>query len=97
MTALANVLGSNIFELLVAIPAGVLVAGATIINFSVAAPMMGLLTLATVALFLAMRTGMLLTRRESVFLLVLYVAMVLWVTLESIGVTSLLSGLLQTA
>ena len=97
VTALANVLGSNIFDLLVAIPAGVLVAGATVINFSVAAPMMGLLTVATVALFLAMRTGMLLTRRESVFLMVLYVAIVLWVALESVGVTSLLSGLLRQA
>nr|WP_255700108.1 sodium:calcium antiporter [Jiella avicenniae] len=97
VTALANVLGSNIFDLLVAIPAGVLVAGATVINFSVAAPMMGLLTVATVALFLAMRTGMLLTRRESIFLMVLYVAIVLWVALESVGVTSLLSGLLRQA
>ena len=97
ITALANVLGSNIFDLLVAIPAGVLIAGATVINFSVAAPMMGLLTVATVALFLAMRTSMLLTRRESVLLLALYAVMITWVTLESVGVTSLLSGLLMQA
>ena len=93
--AIANVLGSNIFDLLVAIPAGILIAGAAVINFSVAAPMMGLLTVATIALFLLMRTGMILTKRESVFLLVLYAAMVIWVTLESTGVTSLLSGLLM--
>ena len=49
----------------------------------------------TIALFLLMRTGMILTKRESVFLLVLYAAMVIWVTLESTGVTSLLSGLLM--
>ncbi|MCQ0986238.1 sodium:calcium antiporter [Jiella marina] len=97
VTALANVLGSNVFDLLVAIPAGVLVAGATVINFSVAAPMMGLLTIATIALFLLMRTSMVLTRTESVILLVLYTAMVAWVTLESIGIVNLLSGLLQTA
>ncbi|MBP0617031.1 sodium:calcium antiporter [Jiella sp. KSK16Y-1] len=96
VTALANVLGSNVFDLLIAIPAGVLVAGATVINFSVAAPMMGLLTVATVALFVAMRTGMLISRRESVALLALYAVMVTWVTLESLGITSVLSGLLQT-
>jgi cation:H+ antiporter len=38
VTRLANVLGSNVFDLLVAIPAGVLVAGTAVINYSVAAP-----------------------------------------------------------
>jgi cation:H+ antiporter len=38
VTSLANDLGSNVFDLLVAIPAGVLVAGTAVINYSVAAP-----------------------------------------------------------
>jgi cation:H+ antiporter len=38
VTSLANDLGSNVFDLLVAIPAGVLVAGMAVINYSVAAP-----------------------------------------------------------
>ena len=36
---MGNVLGSNIFDLLVAIPAGVLVAGAAPVDFGVAAPL----------------------------------------------------------
>ena len=48
--SLSNVLGSNIFDLLVAIPVGVMIAGASIINFAVAAPMMGVLTFATIVL-----------------------------------------------
>lgn len=90
ITSLANVLGSNVFDLLVCIPAGVLVAGATAINFSIAAPMMGVLTAATVALFLLMRTSMVLTRRESAILLVLYVAFVGWITAESFEATDFL-------
>nr|WP_255616868.1 sodium:calcium antiporter [Aurantimonas sp. VKM B-3413] len=95
VTAIANVLGSNIFDLLIAIPMGVLVAGATAISFSIAAPMMGLLTVATAALFVMMRTSMALTRIESWILLGVYAVMVIWVGLESTGVTHLLRGLLQ--
>ncbi|MER0237263.1 sodium:calcium antiporter [Fulvimarina sp. MAC8] len=92
--SIGNVLGSNIFDLLVAIPAGVMVAGTTVIVFSVAAPMMGLLTLATIALFVALRTSMVLKRGECVMLLALYGAIVGWVVLESFGVTTLMRGLL---
>ncbi|EAU41050.1 Na+/Ca2+-exchanging protein [Fulvimarina pelagi HTCC2506] len=92
--SIGNVLGSNIFDLLVAIPAGVMVAGATVIVFSVAAPLMGLLTLATIALFVALRTSMVLKRRECVMLLGLYVVIVVWVVLESFGVTTMMRGLL---
>lgn len=93
VTSIANVLGSNIFDLLVCIPAGVLVAGAAVINFSVAAPLMGVLTAATVALFLMMRTRMVLSRVESVVLLVLYVAFIVWIAAESFAVVDLVPGL----
>jgi cation:H+ antiporter len=93
VTSIANVLGSNIFDLLVCIPAGVLVAGAAVINFSVAAPMMGILTAATVALFLMMRTRMVLSRVESVLLLVLYFGFLAWITAESFAVVDLVPGL----
>lgn len=86
VTSLANVLGSNIFDLLVCIPMGVLIAGATVINFSVAAPMMGVLTLATLVLFSFMRTNMILGRRESVALIVLYIIFLVWMGLENFGV-----------
>ena len=85
--SMGNVLGSNIFDLLVAIPAGVLVAGEAPVDFGVAAPLMGFLTLATIALFAFMRTRLRLTRTEGVLLLVLYAAFVGWLILETVGVT----------
>lgn len=86
VTSLANVLGSNIFDLLVCIPAGVLIAGTATINFSVAAPMMAALTAATLALFVMMRLGMMLDRREAWCLLLLYAAFVTWMSLETFEV-----------
>ncbi|MEA2117290.1 sodium:calcium antiporter [Halovibrio sp. HP20-50] len=86
ITSIANVLGSNTFDLLVCIPAGVLIAGTAAINFSIAAPMMAALTAATVVLFLMMRTRMILSRRECVALLVIYVAFLVWIGAETFGV-----------
>ena len=86
VVSLANVLGSNIFDLLVAIPVGVLIAGATPIDFAVAAPMMAFLTLATIVLFAQLRTGLTVSRVECWLLLGLYGVFVVWMTLETIGV-----------
>ena len=93
ITSIANVLGSNTFDLLVCIPAGILIAGAAVINFSIAAPMMAVLTLATIALFLVMRTNMVLSRAESVGLLILYGVFLLWIGLETFGVLNLVPTL----
>ncbi|MDZ7714065.1 MAG: hypothetical protein U5L06_13640 [Rhodovibrio sp.] len=93
ITSIANVLGSNVFDLLVCIPAGVLVAGAAVIDFAVAAPMMGVLTAATVVLFLAMRTRMVLSRWESASLLVIYGTFVVWITAETFGAIDLVPAL----
>ncbi|MFP4193685.1 MAG: sodium:calcium antiporter [Desulfosalsimonas sp.] len=88
--SIANVLGSNIFDLLIAIPIGVLIAGSSVINFAVAAPTMGILTLATVVLFTMLRTQLKVTRRECVVLLVLYTVFILWIGLETFGLIDLL-------
>ena len=93
ITSIANVLGSNVFDLLVCIPAGVLVAGAAVIDFAVAAPMMGVLTAATVVLFLAMRTRMVLSRWESASLLVIYGTFVVWITAETFDAIDLVPAL----
>ena len=93
VTSIANVLGSNTFDLLVCIPAGVLIAGAATINFSLGAPLMAALTTATIVLFLLMRTHMILSRIESAALLVLYAAFVLWIGAESFGAIDLVPGL----
>lgn len=93
VTSLANVLGSNIFDLLVCIPAGILIAGSAVINYSIAAPMMGVLTLATLVLFVLMRLGMNLSRMESTLLLVLYAAFVFWMGAETFDLVDLVPGL----
>jgi cation:H+ antiporter len=87
--SLANVLGSNIFALLVALPAGVIAAGRITIDFGVVVPMMGFLIVASIAFFGVLRTDMVLSRRESYLLLSFYGVFVLWLISESLGVTNL--------
>ncbi|MFW6264400.1 MAG: sodium:calcium antiporter [Cyanobacteriota bacterium] len=95
MVSLANVLGSNIFDLLIAIPIGVLLGGASVVNFSVAVPMMGFLILATIVLFASLRRGLILTKFESWVLLILYIAFLAWMALETVGITSLVFDQVQ--
>jgi len=76
VTSLANVLGSNTFDLLVAIPAGVLIAGAEAIDFAMAVPMFAVLTVATLLLFTVLRTDLVLSRAESGALLGAYAVFV---------------------
>lgn len=85
VSSLSNVLGSNIFDLLIAVPAGVLIAGSTPINFELAAPLMGVLTLATILLFAMMRTSLNLSKTESWILLGSYLLFVIWIVLETLG------------
>ena len=85
VASLANVLGSNTFDLLVAIPVGVLIAGSTTINFAMAIPMFGVLTLSTILLFTVLRTGLALSDAESYALLVSYLVFVGWVVLETVS------------
>jgi len=84
VASLANVLGSNTFDLLVAIPAGVLILGSASFDFAMAVPMFAVLTLATILLFTALRTGLRLTTPESGALLVAYLLFVVWVVLETV-------------
>jgi cation:H+ antiporter len=91
-TSLGNVLGSNTFDLLVAIPVGVFIVGSVPINFAVAVPMLGVLTLATVLLFALLRTDLSLTTPESYALLAAYVLFVAWLVAETLGATDLIVG-----
>jgi cation:H+ antiporter len=92
VTSLGNVLGSNTFDLLIAIPLGVLIVGRSPVSFAVAAPMMGILTVATILLFTVLRTGLTLTDTESYGLLAAYAVFVSWVIGETIGTFDLIVG-----
>ncbi|WP_225335398.1 sodium:calcium antiporter [Halomicrobium urmianum] len=92
VTSLANVLGSNTFDLLVAIPVGVLIAGAATIDFAVAVPMLGFLTLATVILFALLRTDLSLSTPEAYGLLVTYALFVCWMVGEVLGLIDAVPG-----
>jgi cation:H+ antiporter len=92
VTSIGNVLGSNTFDLLVAIPAGVFIVGAVPVDFAVAVPMFGVLTLATVLLFTFLRTDLSVTRPEAYVLLLAYVLFVTWVVAETVGVTEFIKG-----
>ncbi|MEE6208939.1 sodium:calcium antiporter [Salarchaeum sp. III] len=91
-TSLGNVFGSNTFDLLVAVPVGVLLVGAVPVNFAVAVPMFAVLTLATILLFTALRTDLSLTTVEAGALLAGYVLFVAWVVAETLGVTGVIRG-----
>jgi cation:H+ antiporter len=88
--SLANVFGSNVFALLVALPAGVLAAGTVTVDLASVVPMMTFLIFASVAFFAVLRTEMLLSTRESYVLLALYGVFVLWLVAESVGATGFL-------
>ncbi|MFC7070296.1 sodium:calcium antiporter [Halobaculum lipolyticum] len=92
-TSLANVLGSNTFDLLVAIPVGVLLAGSIDLDFGTAVPMMGFLTVATLGFLVVTRTDLELERPEAIALLGLYGVFILWMVLETLGVTALVPGI----
>jgi len=93
VTSLTNVLGSNTFNLLVAIPIGVLLAGSATINFLAAIPTMGFLAFATIVFIVFLRTGLQLTDREAVGFLALYGVFLVWMTLESIGAIETVRGI----
>lgn len=65
VTSLTNVLGSTTFDLLVAIPVGVLLAGTATVGFLAAIPTMGFLAFATIVFVVFTRTGLELTDREA--------------------------------
>ena len=88
--SLANVFGSNIFALLVALPAGVLAAGSVTVNLGTTVPMMTFLIFASVAVFAILRTDLVLTTRESYVLLGLYGLFLAWLVAESLALTNFL-------
>jgi cation:H+ antiporter len=93
VTSLTNVLGSNTFNLLVAIPVGVVLAGSATVNFLAAIPMMGFLAFATLVFIVVTRTHLELTDAEAYALLGLYAVFLAWMTLESTGTIETVRGI----
>lgn len=89
-SSVSNVLGSNIFDLLVAVPLAVMVTGAIAINFTQIVPMMTFLVVATIVMLVFMLRDMELNHRESTVMLALYALFGLWMALEAFGVMNLL-------
>jgi cation:H+ antiporter len=82
VVSLSNVLGSNIFDLLIA---------ATVaFQFDIAMPLMVFFAIATVVLFIQVRTGVVPSKRESYVLLGLYVLFIVWMIREQADVMSVL-------
>jgi len=93
VTSLTNVLGSNTFNLLVAIPVGVLLAGSATVNFLVAIPLMGFLAFVTLVFVVVTRTHLELTNAEAYALLVLYLCFLGWMILETLGTVDAVQGI----
>ena len=93
VTSLTNVLGSNTFNLLVAIPVGVLLAGSATVDFLVAVPMMAFLAAATLVFIVFTRTQLELSVTEAYALLGLYAVFLGWMVLETVGRLDLVRGL----
>ncbi|NHN47318.1 sodium:calcium antiporter [Halostella sp. JP-L12] len=93
VTSLTNVLGSNTFNLLVAIPIGVLLSGTATINFLAAIPTMGFLAFATLVFIVFTRTSLELTDPEAYGFLGLYGVFLVWMTLESVGIIETVQGI----
>jgi len=93
VTSLTNVLGSNTFNLLVAIPVGVLLGGSVTVDFRVATPMLGFLAFATIVFVVLTRTHLELTDPEAYALLGLYLIFLGWMTLETAGVVDGVQGI----
>jgi len=89
--SLANVLGSNIFDLLVAVPLAIVIAGASTVNVSAAVPMMGVLAASAVALFVILRSNESLERADAVMLLGIYGLFLVLFGIETAGVVNVMT------
>lgn len=86
VTSLANVFGSNVFDLLVVVPVGVFVAGGSRVDFERLTPLLAVLILGTILLFATLRTDYELNRWEAATLLVGYFVFIAWIVLAGLRI-----------
>jgi len=89
--AVANVFGTNTFNLVAALPIGVVLAGGVSIGFLTSVPLMIFLFYTTLVVVVLAATDFELTREEGYVLLAMYVAFIGWMTSEALGFTTLLT------
>jgi cation:H+ antiporter len=89
--AVANVFGTNTFNLVMVLPIGVILASGVSIGFLAAVPLLLFLFYTTLAVVVLAATDFEITQLEGYALLVLYVFFVLWMLTEAVGFTSYLT------
>lgn len=86
----ANVAGSNTFDLLVVLSAGVIISGGTMINLGSTLPLMFVLAISSLLILLIIQNGGVISTIESYILLLYYLLFCLWILLEAIGITGVI-------
>lgn len=90
--SLANVFGSNTFDLLIAVPAGIILAGGAVVNFSASIILLSVLVGVTVVVFITIRANLDIKEYQAVILLIIYALFVIWIILEGLSVVSVIPG-----
>lgn len=88
--SIANVAGSNIFDLLFIVSIGVIIAGGAVVNLSVNIPLLLILLFFTILTTYFVAEDNKLTVKESYTMLVLYIIFVIWIILEAFGVVGVI-------
>ncbi|WP_123623219.1 sodium:calcium antiporter [Halorubrum sp. CSM-61] len=89
--AIANVFGTNTFNLVAALPIGVILAGGVSIGFLTSVPLMLFLFYTTLVVVVLSATDFEITTEEGYVLLAMYLAFLGWMTTEALGITALLT------
>ncbi|ERG89272.1 MAG: Ca2+/Na+ antiporter [Halorubrum sp. J07HR59] len=89
--AVANVFGTNTFNLVAVLPIGALLAGGVSLGFLTAVPLLLFLFYTTLAVVVLAATDFELTQLEGYGLLGLYLLFLGWMVTEAVGVTELLT------
>ncbi|ELZ59421.1 MULTISPECIES: sodium:calcium antiporter [Halorubrum] len=89
--AVANVFGTNTFNLVAALPIGVILAGGVSIGFLTSVPLLLFLFYTTLVVVVMAATDFEITTEEGYVFLAMYLAFIGWMTTEALGVTSLLT------
>ena len=76
--SLANAIGSNVFDLLVAVPLGVLFVGAVAVDMTITMPLFLFLVIVTVLALILMRNDHHVSRGDAYIMLALYGGFVAW-------------------